>query len=122
MLEPPRQFTPCLSPLRTGPSYECIHYRYSEIAHSAISRGSSRSAWPSPRSAVHSAFNSKQPGESYVPRSVIRTSTMIFFYRMCFAASREGQFPVIFSYVSVKRLTPAPAVVLEVRIHERFWR
>lgn len=46
-----------------------VYCRYSEIAHSAISRGSSRSAWPSPRSAVHSAFNSKQPGESYILHS-----------------------------------------------------
>ncbi|VVC39530.1 Amino acid/polyamine transporter I [Cinara cedri] len=33
--------------------------------------------------------------------------------RLCFASSREGQFPAIFSYVSVKRLTPAPAVFLQ---------
>ncbi|XP_025195191.1 b(0,+)-type amino acid transporter 1-like [Melanaphis sacchari] len=33
--------------------------------------------------------------------------------RLCFAASREGQMLEVFSYVSVKRLTPAPAVVLQ---------
>lgn len=35
-------------------------------------------------------------------------------YRLCFAASREGQMLEVFSYVSVKKLTPAPAVVLQV--------
>ncbi|VVC39529.1 Amino acid/polyamine transporter I [Cinara cedri] len=33
--------------------------------------------------------------------------------RLCFAASREGQFLEVFSYVSVKNLTPAPAVFLQ---------
>ncbi|KAE9535558.1 hypothetical protein AGLY_007459 [Aphis glycines] len=33
--------------------------------------------------------------------------------RLCFAASREGQMLEVFSYVSVKKLTPAPAVVLQ---------
>uniref|UniRef100_A0A2S2Q744 B(0,+)-type amino acid transporter 1 n=1 Tax=Sipha flava TaxID=143950 RepID=A0A2S2Q744_9HEMI len=33
--------------------------------------------------------------------------------RLCFAASREGQMLEVFSYVSVKNLTPAPAVVLQ---------
>ncbi|VVC39531.1 Amino acid/polyamine transporter I [Cinara cedri] len=33
--------------------------------------------------------------------------------RLCFAASREGQMLEVFSYISVKRLTPAPAVVLQ---------
>lgn len=36
-------------------------------------------------------------------------------FRLCFAASREGQMLEVFSYVSVKKLTPAPAVVLQVR-------
>ncbi|XP_050538421.1 b(0,+)-type amino acid transporter 1-like isoform X2 [Daktulosphaira vitifoliae] len=33
--------------------------------------------------------------------------------RLCFVASREGQMLEVFSYVSVKKLTPAPAVVLQ---------
>lgn len=42
----------------------------------------------------------------------------IIVYRLCYAASREGQMLEVFSYVSVKRLTPAPAVVLQVRNHK----
>lgn len=38
-------------------------------------------------------------------------------FRLCFAASREGQMLEVFSYVSVKKLTPAPAVVLQVRYY-----
>lgn len=37
-------------------------------------------------------------------------------YRLCYAASREGQMLEVFSYVSVERLTPAPAVVLQVSV------
>ncbi|XP_025418600.1 b(0,+)-type amino acid transporter 1-like isoform X2 [Sipha flava] len=36
--------------------------------------------------------------------------------RICFAASREGQMLEVFSYVSTKKLTLAPAVVLQVPI------
>lgn len=35
------------------------------------------------------------------------------FCRLCFAASREGQMLEVFSYISVKRLTPAPAVLFQ---------
>ncbi|VVC39533.1 Amino acid/polyamine transporter I [Cinara cedri] len=33
--------------------------------------------------------------------------------RLCYAASREGQMLEVFSYISVKRLTPTPAVLLQ---------
>ncbi|VVC39532.1 Amino acid/polyamine transporter I [Cinara cedri] len=33
--------------------------------------------------------------------------------RLCYAASREGQMLEVFSYISVKRLTPVPAVLLQ---------
>ncbi|XP_025418497.1 b(0,+)-type amino acid transporter 1-like isoform X2 [Sipha flava] len=40
-------------------------------------------------------------------------STQFETSRLCYAASREGQMLEVFSYVSVERLTPAPAVVLQ---------
>lgn len=42
----------------------------------------------------------------------------LLLIRLCYAASREGQMLEVFSYVSVERLTPAPAVVLQVSVHE----
>lgn len=55
---------------------------------------------------------SQSTRSSYV---YLRSCFRWFSYRICFAASRGGQMLKVFSYVSVKKLTPAPAVVLQVR-------
>lgn len=38
---------------------------------------------------------------------------MIFIYRLCFVAGREGHFLEPMSYIHVKKLTPGPAVALQ---------
>jgi len=35
--------------------------------------------------------------------------------RLCYVAGREGHMVEAFSYIHVRRLTPAPAVILQVR-------
>lgn len=42
-------------------------------------------------------------------------SIVIFFSRLCYSAAKNGHMMEVFSYVHSKRLTPAPAVLLQVR-------
>jgi hypothetical protein len=60
-----------------------------------------------------------QVGRGFSLRNLKDRIDIFYFYRLCFAASREGQMLEVFSYVSVKNLTPAPAVVLQVRYYTK---
>ena len=44
-----------------------------------------------------------------------RIHLLFYFYRLVYAAGREGHLPEILSYVSVKRYTPLPSIVFTVR-------
>lgn len=44
----------------------------------------------------------------------------LFLSRLTFAAAREGQMPHLLSYISVKRLTPSPAILVNVRYSSKF--
>lgn len=40
----------------------------------------------------------------------------LIFFRLCFAASREGHLLDILSYVHVRRFTPAPGLIFHVSL------
>lgn len=42
------------------------------------------------------------------------------FVRLVYVAGREGHMLKVLSYISVKRLTPAPAIIFYVSIHSKF--
>lgn len=43
-----------------------------------------------------------------------------YFVRLVYVAGREGHMLKVLSYISVKRLTPAPAIIFYVSIYSKY--